>query len=159
MGWVNYDHQIWDTKTTHCLHTLTPQPASSTGEKMNQHPLNTVGNPTVQQILPFKDPNQFLVCNKSSTLYVINLRGQIIKQFSHNKKGSGEFVACGISPRGELVYGVAEDGVLYCFRTSNGKLVSDIKMSDREILGLASHPLHNVMVGYDDVGHVLLYRA
>ncbi|KAI7887019.1 WD40 repeat-like protein [Lichtheimia hyalospora FSU 10163] len=153
--------KVWDAKTTSCLYTFTPQ---STAEQVKGTP-NPVGaaaltSHTVQAIVGLpKNNDQILVCTKSNTLYLMTMRGKLIKAFTHQKKAGSDFVAAGVSPQCELVYGLGEDSTLYCFQVSTGKLINENKLCDHEAVGMASHPQANVVVSHDDIGHVYFLRA
>lgn len=84
------------------------------------------------------NPDQILVCSKTSTLYLINIRGQMLKSFSHEKKSGADFISAAISPHGDFVYAVAEDSVMYAFNISNGALVNELKVSSGRSLQLDS---------------------
>ncbi|CAO3590167.1 unnamed protein product [Absidia cylindrospora] len=159
--------KIWDTKTTSCLYSVIPQPqqdsSSNTikGAAAALNPVGGIGSQSVQHILPLpKHVDQFLVCNKSDILYIMNVRGQIIKTFSLAAESGTNisFVAVAASPQGEYVYGVDEDSVLYCFQTNNGTLVHQTKVTDTEVTGMTGHPLSNVLVLYDATGFVYFLR-
>ena len=68
-------------------------------------------------------------------------------------------MAAAVSPLGELIYGIGEDSVLYCFQATTGKLLSETKICDYESVGLVSHPRANVVVSYDDHGYVYFLKA
>ncbi|RCI04188.1 hypothetical protein CU098_011295 [Rhizopus stolonifer] len=147
--------KIWDAKSTSCIYTVNPQPPV---EKNQLNPIGGLGSASVQLIMSLpKHPDQFLVCNKTNTLFIISLRGQIIKTLTHQKPV--DFVTATTSPQGDFIYGITEDSHMYGFQFSTGALVGQVKVSEKEIVGITSHPLSNVVVVYDDAGYVYFYKA
>lgn len=119
-----------------------------------------LGNASVQNIIPIpKHQDQFLVCNKTNTLFVMSIRGQIIKTFTHSKQKGSDFITAVTSPQGDFVYGITEDARMYAFQVATGDQVGKVKVCENEVIGMASHPLSNVVVAYDDAGYVFFFKA
>uniref|UniRef100_U9TAH9 CTLH domain-containing protein n=1 Tax=Rhizophagus irregularis (strain DAOM 181602 / DAOM 197198 / MUCL 43194) TaxID=747089 RepID=U9TAH9_RHIID len=147
--------KIWDSKSTGCLHTIFPQ----TGGRSNRDSSFIAGGVTVNCVVQMpKNADQFVVCNKSSTIYLMTIKGQITKSFTSEKKTDGDFVSCTVSPQGDFIYCVGEDSSLYCFNVQSGKLTTTLKLSDAEVIGFAHHPFSNILAAYSDDGIITLWK-
>ncbi|KAG2180325.1 hypothetical protein INT44_003327 [Umbelopsis vinacea] len=151
--------KVWDTKSTSCIATISPQ-AQVDVPKGALNPIGGAGGQTVNNVIVVpNNPDQILVCSKTSMLYLLNIRGQMLKSFTHDKKSGADFISAAISPHGDFVYAVAEDSVMYAFNISNGALVNELKLTDAEIIGIATHPYSNILAIYDEKGQVMLCKA
>ncbi|GAB5589826.1 hypothetical protein Unana1_04726 [Umbelopsis nana] len=151
--------KVWDTKSTSCLATVTPQ-AQADVPNGALNPIGGASGQTVNNVIAMpNNPENILVCSKTNTLYLLNIKGQMLKSFTHSKKAGADFVSAAISPHGDFVYAVAEDSNIYAFNISNGSLVAENKLTDSEIIGITTHPFSNILAVYAENGQVLLCKA
>ncbi|CAG8481252.1 8247_t:CDS:10 [Diversispora eburnea] len=124
--------KIWDSKSTDCLHTISP---------LGEHATQTIsGGATVNCVIQMpKTTDQFIVCNKK-------------------KKTGGDFITCTVSPQGDFIYCVGEDSILYFFDIHSGKSYSSLKLSEAEVIGVSHHPFSNIMATYADDGVISLWK-
>ncbi|XP_010255536.1 PREDICTED: suppressor of mec-8 and unc-52 protein homolog 1 [Nelumbo nucifera] len=131
--------KVWDMKTTDCLQTFKPPPPLRGGDAS----VNSV------HLFP-KNTDHIIVCNKTSSIYLMTLQGQVVKSFSSGKREGGDFVAACVSPKGEWIYCVGEDRNMYCFSHQSGKLEHLMKVHEKDVIGVTHHPHRNVVVTYGE---------
>jgi WD40 repeat-containing protein SMU1 len=134
--------KIWDMKTTECLRTFTPNPG--------QTPVSVLG----VSRLP-KHPDRLIVATRSPTLRVMSTNGQVIQTYSLT---SGDVVAYTASPKGNFVYAVGNDCVMYAFSTETAKLEHVLKLHKKDVVGVAHHPHRNIFASFSQDGTLKIWR-
>ncbi|CAJ0576014.1 unnamed protein product, partial [Mesorhabditis spiculigera] len=133
--------RIWSTKT---------------GE--SQTTFRVEGDVPIHNVIQIPKTDTFVICNRSSRLYVVNLQGQVVRTMNSGKREGGEFVGLALSGRGEWAYAVAEDKTLYCFYTLSGNLESTIPVADAHVVGLAHHPHQNIIATFAEDAYLKLWK-
>jgi len=129
--------KIWNTKTAELASTHTPQVLSGASE-VSIHSV---------QLWP-RNPEQIVVCNRSNTVMMMNMNGQVVKTFTNGIAEGGHFTSCLMSPRGDWLHCIAEDRKLYCFNSSTGELEQTLELHEKEAMGLAHHPHQNLLASF-----------
>lgn len=140
--------RVWDSKSCDCLTSFRPPQTTSSGE---------VSVSTVH-FYP-RNAEQVIVCNKSSTIFLMTLQGQVVKSFQSGKREGGDFLASWVSPKGEWLYCLGEDGIMYSFSTVTGKLENLMTVADKGPIGLCQHPHRNLVATFADEGALKLWKA
>lgn len=141
--------KLWEVRTTDCLVTF--RPGMLPGAVAREHTIHTI------QLMP-NNPDQIFVCTKSSQAYLMTIHGQVIRTFSSGKQTGADFVCATVSPQGKFFYCVGEDGILYAFDVAAGLLENVMQVSDREVIGIAHHPLRSVVATITDDGQLKLWK-
>jgi len=135
--------KVWNLKSLECVNTF---------RISTDIPVNC--------ILPIpKSNDQFVICNRTNTISIINLQGQIVRTLTTGKREKGALLNATLSPKAEWVYCVGEDSVLYCFSTLSGNLESTIQVHESQVIGLAHHPHQNLLATYGDDALLKLWKA
>ncbi len=130
---------IWELKTTECVKKIRP-PQRHAGDEASVLSIH---------LYP-KNNDYFIVCNRSSTVYLMTQEGQVVKSF-HLEKEQNFIQAC-VSTQGEYVYGLGADRKLYCFQTDDTRLEEVFEVSEVESIGLVHHPFKNLVATYGTDG-------
>jgi WD40 repeat-containing protein SMU1 len=63
-----------------------------------------------------------------------------------------------MSPKGNFLYVVGEDKVLYCFAVDSGKVEHVMRLHKKDVIGMAHHPHRNILASHSDDGTLKLWR-
>merc|ERR1712194_842032 len=96
---------------TDCIRTFNPQ---NTSAEVSIHGLS---------LLP-KQGDRVVICSLSPTLHVTSFAGDVIQTYTSPGSDLLQYVC---SPKGNFVYAVGDDKILYCFNAENGKIEHVVK--------------------------------
>ena len=139
--------RVWDAKSCDCLTSFRP-PTPASGVELS---INSLA------FLP-TNPDHLVVCNRSPTLYIMSLGGEVVNTLSGTEREASDFVMCAISSQGGWVHCVGEDSRLYSFDLASAKLAHALRAHDKDVIGLAIHPHRNLVATWADEPTLRLWK-
>jgi WD40 repeat-containing protein SMU1 len=142
--------KIWDYKTTECIQLIRPP---------SNRPVQDSDILSLLSLYNEQDKTeQVVVCLKSDTLHLMNSGGHLVKQFKCELPKTYFEGAC-LSIYGNILYGLANDGTLYCFDLKSGKIIHSISTNVLDSIGIIHHPAKNLILIYTYEGNIVLYKG
>jgi WD40 repeat-containing protein SMU1 len=136
--------RLWDVKTTDCVRTMQVGASTAAITQVAMHPVRQ---------------DTFLVCNRSQALHLVNVRAQILASF-HLPSDTQAIIQCmAFSPKARYLYAGTDDGYLYCWEASTGRVEHIMRLHQKEVIGLAHHPKRNMLASWAEDGTVQLWRT
>lgn len=146
---------VFDAKTSEIIQKITP-PSPPHLPSTVQYAVNAIV--LAPRLAGQSEEDLIYVCTRTNTLLLMNLTGQVLKSFSSGKKTMGDFAAMITSPKGDYLYGVAEDNTLYCFSSLSGDCEQTMKVAEKDVIGLCHHPSRNILASYAADGTLVFMK-
>ena len=178
--------QVWDVRTSECIQTITPPQDAHTAELpvMCVRPVPR----TAGQIVVVNRSNKVHILSSSGQVVktlnaemgatkeakkfkqleaskAVSSASDSAKQLKkRNERQSqpgveeGHFTACTVTPRGKWIYALGTDNYMYCFSFATGNLEHTIHVSEAMPLGIAHHPVHNLVATYSQENLLRLWK-
>jgi WD40 repeat-containing protein SMU1 len=145
---------VWDAQTRH---------SRSIGNGLTP---DTVRQVAVLKVVPLKkrrSENSVLVCNRTSTMNLLGLDGNVRQRYGvkANEGGSdaATFSNMFVSHLETMVHGVM-NGFVYSFHIQSGNMVSVLNVKDgANVLGFTRHPQRNLYASYGKSGKCYFFES
>ena len=165
--------RVWDPRSAETVSTFSPPKALA---KLERRAVADKERAVVAVLQQPGSESKFFVVDKSPTAVLADLRtGVAVAAFSSRdepakppseaahalRKPGCDFVAAALSrPRGDYLYCLGEDKVLYCFHVQSAALDRCCPIDDaKDVVGLAVHPHRNVVASFGDGDKLLLWKS
>jgi WD40 repeat-containing protein SMU1 len=133
--------RVWSMKTLECTNQF------------------SLGN-TVHSISWLSDTKTnvplLLTCLAAPVLHLLHTNGELAKILRNENDKAGNFVACTSSPKGTLIYAVAEDKNVYCFK--DAVIINSFTIHTQDVLGISHHPLQNMLATCSKDGTLKIWQ-
>jgi len=146
--------KLWNLKSTDLIRTFKPNPNKNQEIAVRSLLLQPGG------------ADQIVVCNASGTVYVCNVAtGRVVKEFALETtkdgalKGSRHFIAVSLSSKGNFLYALGDDRILYCFDFASTKLIHAMKLHTDDVLGICHHPQRDIMASWSTDHLIKVWRS
>ncbi|KAK9792254.1 hypothetical protein WJX73_008889 [Symbiochloris irregularis] len=141
--------RVWDGRTCEVVLAMKPPQAPAGGE------------PAVAAVILLpQNSEHLLVISRSSTACILTLKGQVVKTMTSGKATGGDFVGACLSPRGEWLNCLGEDGIVYSFAVAPGRLDNYLDVVEgKGAIGLTHHPHRNLVATWAVDGALKVWKA
>lgn len=140
--------KIFDYKTGECTKSFEP-PVDIKGLEIDVNNVISLGKNKAQD-------ETLLICNKSQNMIVIDQNINVLKAFPNDKTYT--FVSAAVSAHKQLVYGATQNGYIFCYLMTTGKLTHFYNLTEDEIVKIEHHPLRNIMAAITINGDLIFVK-
>src|SRR5690606_7876455 len=99
------------------------------------------------------------VSNRSKSIYIMDKNGKTLKSFKIESEKDIDLVFAFPTTKRTWIYGIDDQGIIYCFSTISGKMEKSFNLHDHEVISFHNHPYRNFFVSCSVEGEMKFWKS